>query len=313
MLGQPENAGSELRSILPEGLAAHLDLGGLELQPGSFVDDSLRHRHTDLLFRTTVDGGEAFVYVLIEHQRTPDPLMAFRMMAYQTQIWQRHLENLAAAGEPEPRTLPLIVPVVIYQGERRWTAPTDVAGLLPADDAVAAELGDLLPRMRFVLDDLTVVDDVTLARRPLTPATRITFVCLRKAPGHPDVTRWLADWIEDLRVLSADSGVQQLVVVLEYVVSVSKTPVERVVQFAARVGPEAEEAAMTTGAQLIAQGRAKGQAEARVELLVSMLEARFGEVDADSRDRVQRANAAQITEWSTRLARGVATLADVFS
>lgn len=317
ILGQPENAASELRSILPAGLIAHIDIHGLVLQPGSFVDDTLRHRHTDLLFRTTVDGGDAYVYVLIEHQRTPDPLMALRMMVYQTQIWQRHLDDAAAAGEPAPRTLPLIVPIVIYQGDRKWAAPTDVADLLEVDAATRTELGGLLPRVRFELDDLTILDDAELAARPLTPATRITFVGLRRAPGDTDVTRWLVDWTDDLRAVGADSGGRHLVVFWEYVMTVSKTPVERVAEFSATLGPEPEEAVMTTGAQLIAQGivkgRAEGEARGRAELFLTMLESRFGNLDHTTRERVQTATAAEITGWSTRLVRGVTDLADVFA
>ena len=77
--------------------------------------------HSDLLFRTTFDGDDAYLYFLIEHQSSPDDLMAFRMLRYQVRIWERHLKT-------EPTTsgktgLPMIVPVVLYQGHRRWTAP----------------------------------------------------------------------------------------------------------------------------------------------------------------------------------------------
>ena len=93
----PENAGSELRSVLPQELAARIDLDGLVLQEGTFVDEVLRHRQTDVLFATTVGDRDAYLYVLIEHQSRPDPLMAFRMLVYQVRIWERHL----AERQPE--------------------------------------------------------------------------------------------------------------------------------------------------------------------------------------------------------------------
>jgi predicted transposase YdaD len=46
-----------------------LDLESLRLMPGSFVDDELRSRHTDLLFSVTFRGRPALIYVLFEHQR----------------------------------------------------------------------------------------------------------------------------------------------------------------------------------------------------------------------------------------------------
>ena len=111
VLGDPQHTASELRSILPPKVLAHLDLDRLELQPGTFVDQNLRHRHTDLLFRTTLDDHDAYLYVLVEHQRTPDPLMALRILAYQVRIWDKHLADHHATGT---RPLPLIVPSIPY-------------------------------------------------------------------------------------------------------------------------------------------------------------------------------------------------------
>jgi hypothetical protein len=84
VFGVPENAASQLRAVLPPGLAGRLDLGRLAPVPGSFVDEALRWRHSDLLFAAPLDGRDAFVYVLVEHQSSADPLMAFRMLRYFT-------------------------------------------------------------------------------------------------------------------------------------------------------------------------------------------------------------------------------------
>ncbi|MEZ5212010.1 Rpn family recombination-promoting nuclease/putative transposase [Gordonia sp. (in: high G+C Gram-positive bacteria)] len=86
-----------------------MDIGGRS------SDDSAGQAH-DALFR----------HVLMEHQRTPDPLMAFRMLSYQVQIWRRHLHEVRRRGLT-PRPLPPIIPLVIYQGRRRWTPATDLA------------------------------------------------------------------------------------------------------------------------------------------------------------------------------------------
>ena len=69
---QPDLARSELELVLPGAVLAHLDLATLEVCAGSFVDDALRHAHTDLLYRASIRGaagGEALVYVLFEHHQ----------------------------------------------------------------------------------------------------------------------------------------------------------------------------------------------------------------------------------------------------
>ena len=53
--------------------------------------------------------------------------MALRMMIYQTRIWEHHRTADPTTASTGP--LPLIIPIVIYQGPRRWTAATDIAGL----------------------------------------------------------------------------------------------------------------------------------------------------------------------------------------
>lgn len=89
IFGVSENAASQLRAVLPSDLAGRLDLGQLAQVPATFIDESLKRRHSDLLFTAPLDGRDAFVYVLVEHQSSSDPLMAFRMLRYITRIWDR--------------------------------------------------------------------------------------------------------------------------------------------------------------------------------------------------------------------------------
>ncbi|MBK8409998.1 MAG: Rpn family recombination-promoting nuclease/putative transposase [Sandaracinaceae bacterium] len=49
IFSNPEYAAGELASVLPPEFVAAIDLGKLVLMPGSFVDDAMKQRHTDLL------------------------------------------------------------------------------------------------------------------------------------------------------------------------------------------------------------------------------------------------------------------------
>ncbi len=331
VFGDPDNTASELRSVLPPRLAARIDLANLRPQPGTFVDPELRHRHTDLLFRTTAGDRDAYLYLLVEHQRTSDPLMALRMMIYQTRIWEHHRTTDPAIASSGP--LPLIIPVVIYQGPRCWGAVTDVADLIDADADLIADAGDLVPRVRYFIDDLTTVDDAALRARPLTPAARITFVVFTKAPGDDDATRWLGQWFDDLIHLTGLWDHERLLTgIFTYLLRTTTTPVEHLVRFAGTLGSDAQEAAMTTAEQLRAkgyiegraEGRTDGRAEGRLEgrtegraegqalLLTSMLTRKFGPLDIDTHDLVAQATEEQIILWSSRLVEGATTLDDVF-
>ena len=49
IFSNPEYAAGELASVLPPELVAAIDLSKHVLMPGSFVDDAMKQRHTDLL------------------------------------------------------------------------------------------------------------------------------------------------------------------------------------------------------------------------------------------------------------------------
>ena len=154
VFAQPETAVAHFAEYLPAPLLAQMDLSGATLCPGSYVDEELSQRHSDILYRVRLAGRDAFVYVLFEHQSTADPLMAFRLLRYMVRIWDGVIRD-----DPSARTLPPIVPIVLYHGRDCWTAATRFSDLLAIDPAVWC--GSEPPGLDFgyVLTDLSRLDD----------------------------------------------------------------------------------------------------------------------------------------------------------
>ncbi len=69
-----------LDTFLPEDLRKRIDARTLRLVPGSFVDERLREVISDLLFTVQLDRKNTLLYVLIEHQSTPDRTMPLRVL-----------------------------------------------------------------------------------------------------------------------------------------------------------------------------------------------------------------------------------------
>ncbi len=111
-LTRPETAREFLSFYLPEEIQLLCDLTTLKLEPGSFVDRHLRQLHSDVLYSVEMVQGQGYIYCLIEHQSTPDPLMAWRLMYYTMSAMANHLKK----GHTE---LPLVVPLLFYHGEVR--------------------------------------------------------------------------------------------------------------------------------------------------------------------------------------------------
>ncbi len=69
----PRTAAEFFRLYLPALIVARLDLSRVALEDVSFVDEKLREHFPDLLFRVGLkDGGEAFIFILLEHKSRPD-------------------------------------------------------------------------------------------------------------------------------------------------------------------------------------------------------------------------------------------------
>ena len=108
---------------LPRGLFEELDFDTLEHLPAEWIAPGLERRLGDTVWRVRRRGGGRLI-VPVEFQRKPDRLMPLRVAAYVSLM----LENLARRGELDPGgRLPLVKPVVLYNGLRPWRWPTGLS------------------------------------------------------------------------------------------------------------------------------------------------------------------------------------------
>ncbi|QLY61874.1 Rpn family recombination-promoting nuclease/putative transposase [Citrobacter freundii] len=155
-LRHPETARDFLDIHLPASLRTLCDLSTLKLESESFIDADLRSRYSDVLWSLHTREGDGYVYVVIEHQSSADPHMAFRLLRYAMAAMKRHLD----AGYKE---LPLVIPMLFYHGCRS-PYPYSLCWLDAFADPVAAKQ---LYASAFPLVDITVVpdDDIMAHRR----------------------------------------------------------------------------------------------------------------------------------------------------
>ena len=120
-----KSASAYLRAYLPKAISQRVDFNSLELFPGEYIDKALKASSSDLVFRVGLNSKEAYLYLLFEHQRSPEPMMAYRLLKYMVRLW----ESILKAGKHQKR-LPPILPLVLYQGKKTWTPSTAFIDLL---------------------------------------------------------------------------------------------------------------------------------------------------------------------------------------
>ncbi|ENI3242201.1 Rpn family recombination-promoting nuclease/putative transposase [Salmonella enterica] len=166
-LREPDTARDFLAVHLPADIRAQVRLDTLKLEPGSFVDQTLRELHSDVLYSVETEEGHAgYIYCLLEHQSTADRMMAWRMMCYSMAVMDAHLKK----GND---TLPVVVPLLFYQGTVRpypystdWMDCFDAPALArevysrpwPLVDVSVMEDSDLQSHRRMALLELVQRD-----------------------------------------------------------------------------------------------------------------------------------------------------------
>jgi hypothetical protein len=201
--------------------------------------------------------------------------MAYRMLRYLTQIWDTYQRE-----HPDARRLPAVIPLVVHHGKRRWASPAQLLDLIDLGPAAKEAARAYLPRFEFLLDDLSGINDRQLQDRDLTPAAEITLVLLRDAPGQPPDRRRAAIAVREAARSAGPARWQR--------------GVHRV---HASLGPDAEEAYMTTAEMLRAEGEARRAAN---DILVVFEQRGIG-IDDKSRQLIQSCtNLGTLNGWFRR-------------
>ncbi|MFT3772193.1 MAG: Rpn family recombination-promoting nuclease/putative transposase [Minicystis sp.] len=306
----PANAAGLVRHLVRRSIASRIDWSTMQLVPGSFVAPDLRGRHSDLLFTARCSDKEVLIYILLEHQSTDDPLMAFRVLVYMIRIWERCVRE-----RPAITRLPAILPLVVHHSRQGWTSPTSFAELFDLTPEALAAMAPHLPSFSFVLDDLRAASDASLRRRAMTTLGRLALFCLRHASNPDELVRGLGRWVDLIRELRAAPGGQEaLELMWRYVFTVSAPPspealVERLLLV---VGEEEKEEIVTAAEQLMERGREQGRVMEQREILLEQLRVRFGAMESAVEARVLAADPAQLRRWLLRFATA-ATVAEVFA
>jgi hypothetical protein len=136
LLEDPAHLRSLIQILEPE-LAGRLDTEHAERVNRSFIPADLQKEESDLIFRIpfrTDDGDdtdvEVLIYVLLEHQSKPDPLMGLRLFLYLGELWDTQLREWRDAQPTTPLRLLPVVPMVFYTGLDNWNTPINISGLM---------------------------------------------------------------------------------------------------------------------------------------------------------------------------------------
>ena len=254
VFSQEEHARDLLRNALPNSILRMLDLSSLEISRESYIDEKLATRQSDILIRTRIRDSPVLVYILVEHKSYSYRWTMLQLLAYMVRIWEKELSQ-----NKKLKKLPLIIPVIFYHGSGKWKPPLDFSSYIDLGE----ELRSYIPGFRAVMFNLQQLGDTDLRGAVLFQAAMKIFkyalTMLRQHVG--EIAR-------DLLTLPFDERNETFLKgALEYIMQVGEdielSDVEEELQ---RAGSEdMREAYMTLAEQLIAKGKNEGKLEGKRE------------------------------------------------
>ena len=192
------------------------------------------------------------LYVLLEHQSQPNRYMRLRMLKYCCRIWEQ--------AEQEEGRLRAIVPVVLYQGRRRWPWSTELSELF----APVERQWPWAPRFAHLL-----IDQSQDAAEQVVAGTRGRIALLALMAAYRQGREQLQLALRVVRLLAALPPTGRFDIVKLFVTYLLQTQdqahLPRLSEEWRRRAPEAGGDFVTIAEMLIRQGRLEGHQEGHQE------------------------------------------------
>jgi hypothetical protein len=187
LFSEPEIIIDLLQGFVHEPWVKELDFTTLEKVSGSYITDDLRSREDDVIWRVKYQQSWIYVYLLIEFQSTIDNYMAVRLMTYMGLLYQDLIKTKQLTAQ---KLLPPIFPVVLYNGEKRWDAATELKDLIVK---VPGGLEKYLPSLNYLL-----LDEGAFELKELTPLKNLVAAIFRleNSTTREDIIEVISNLIE---------------------------------------------------------------------------------------------------------------------
>ncbi len=262
----------------------------------------LKNTASDILYRVQYakHAGSVYLYILAEHQSSVDHYMPFRLLSYMVSIWSDHRKNY------ETKKLPLIIPLVFYNGEQKYDAPKDMRELVEAPQ----HLIDLFLFTPFHLIDTHDISDEGARAEHWTGLMEYVM----KHIYEREAKNCLENLIILLKSVYQAGGSHYGTSALHYFLTQAKTLEPDQILDAVKRGLSEEEKIMATtaGEYWTERGIQQGIQRGECTLLMSQLEFKFKHIPESYRQRILKAQSESLIKWGRKILESE-SLEDVFS
>jgi len=290
---------------LPKTVKDLVDLDTLEVYPNSHVGKSLNLLLLDMLFKVNFINQKDYdcLYLLVEHRSSVKKIMSFSILQYMVAVWNEHLKKT----KKNKKNLPLIMPIIFYHGEQKFTGGRDIRELIKAPP-------ELIEQILFKpchLIDTRRISDESLQECEWDGA----WVYLLKHIYDKDFLSAIGPFLEMSKTLCQKGAIELVELLLTYLIEVAKTeqPIklkktiveglsttmgENMGTLAEHFKQEGIQEGIQKGVQI---GREEGVQTGELAVLLRQLHLKFGVIPPYYKKRIEQGDAKQLLIWCDRI------------
>ncbi|MGY4687842.1 Rpn family recombination-promoting nuclease/putative transposase [Petrotoga sp. DB-2] len=283
-----------LQNYLPQEAVEIVDLDYLTPENNSHVDENLRESLSDMLYKTKIKGQDGYIYILMEHKSYIEGKVIFQLLRYITSIWEEKYD-------PKTKKVPIIMPMVIYHGREIWNVETNLSNMVQGIEDLPNELKTYLPTYRYEICDFSIKRKKRIIG--LT-ATKVAIEAMRAgtAMTKEEFKEGLSRVFEYIKQLPEEQVQEWFELCMIYLLNVREdVTIEEIIKVQKEIMPGRGEIVMTIAEKLKNEGKLegerKGKLEGEKELIIEILNQRFGEdFDKSLENKIRKANEETINQ-----------------
>ena len=232
-----------------------------------------------------------YIYILFEHKSYNDPRVLLQLLKYILRIWEEKYNT-------KTNKLPIIIPLVIYNGENKWNIETKLINLIEGIEELPEIMKQYIPTYQYEIYDFSPEEKlgiVGLANlKAILQTTRVARV--KTGKKFDEELRRAFEFLVGIKDKKTFNELfESCMLYLMY--TRDDINIEKVEEVAKKVMDERGELIMTIAEKLKNEGMEKGKIEGEKELIIEILNQRFGE-DFDKRleNKIRKANEETINQ-----------------
>lgn len=252
-----------LENYLPRTVLAAIDTNSLKLQKDSFISNDLKERFSDLLYKIDINGETGYFYFLFEHKSYVSYDIFTQLLRYMADIWDKKMTK------KNNWELPMVIPLVIYQGEKNWIIPKRLGDLLKGYHKLNNDLRKHIPDFEYLFYNLTDYRNSTtnLDTKLIIYLRVIQAFSKTKQEDAEKIMIEITQYF--LHMTNESERKRFLLTTLTYVYTVVKDldeeNEERINDLVSKQLPGGSDVIVTLAERYIEKGRVKGRVEGKAE------------------------------------------------